>query len=152
MQSHRTSRTKRIFKNLVIFMIGFSWIFFVTRAFNITPISTNAIMFMKSIFLTASGNNASVTGIILDGSTSWGITITSLTGKIVLWTDNSGKLIESSASGVASYISPYLSLSGGWWGPYLPLSGNTLSGNPITVMCGWRNEQEALTWAYMIYL
>jgi len=44
-----------------------SCVMFMARAFEIVPTSTNAVQYIKSIFLTASGDNQSATGIILDG-------------------------------------------------------------------------------------
>ena len=37
------------------------------RAFDITPTSTNALMYIRSIFLTTDGSNTSPTRITLDG-------------------------------------------------------------------------------------
>ncbi|MEI6118649.1 MAG: hypothetical protein WCP92_05495 [bacterium] len=45
-----------------------SCIIVVTNAFDITPSTINAVQYIQSIFLTASGNNTSATGIYLDGT------------------------------------------------------------------------------------
>jgi hypothetical protein len=57
---------KNILKNLTVFFLGMSCILFAVQAFNITPDANNAIMFIKTIFLTSSGSNTSATGIILE--------------------------------------------------------------------------------------
>jgi hypothetical protein len=58
---------KNMIKNLTIFFLGMSCVLFGVRAFTVTPIAPNAIMFIKTIFLTSSGSNTSATGIVLEG-------------------------------------------------------------------------------------
>jgi len=95
-----------------LFFLWLSWVLFVTTAFNIVPIAPNAIQYIKTIFLTNDGGNTSATGIILDGSLTWGITITNLTGRVVLWTDVDGKISSSTAQNIYNYIS---GLIPGYW-------------------------------------
>jgi len=70
-----------------------SVIVFMTNAFDINVSVPNSIQYIQKIFLTNSGDNISVTGIILDGTTNGGITIANLTGRGILGTNSSGKII-----------------------------------------------------------
>jgi hypothetical protein len=56
----------RTMKYMTMFFLGTSCVIFATKAFNITPITSNAIIYIRDIFLTASGNNNSATGIKLE--------------------------------------------------------------------------------------
>lgn len=105
-----SSRTKTMgfIKWATLFFLWMSCIFFVTRAFNITAIAPNAIQYIQQIFLTASGDNVSATGVILDGRASGGITIKNLTSAVILATDSNGKIIASSSGGVYNLISWYV--------------------------------------------
>ena len=74
-------------------------------AFEIVPIAPNAIQYIQQIFLTDDGSNDSITGLLLDGRTDGGITITNLTGKIVLGTNSDGKIIASTSEDIYNLIS-----------------------------------------------
>jgi len=107
------------FRYLTMFFFGMSCVLFAVRAFNITPITTNAIIYIKTIFLTRSGSNLSMTGIVLEWS--WGyarfkddITVDSLHNVPVIGNDPNGKLIVSSAQSIYNYISWYVGT--GWNG------------------------------------
>jgi hypothetical protein len=78
------------------------------QAFDIDPNLNNAIQYINQIFLTEDGSNTTPTTVIVDGSAGGGITITNLTGKEVLGTDNNGKIIGSTATGVYNYISGFI--------------------------------------------
>jgi len=54
------------FKGATLFFLGMSCIFFAARAFEIVPVAQNTISYLQQIFLTASGDNHSDVGIILD--------------------------------------------------------------------------------------
>ena len=82
-----------------------SCLLFVARAFEIVPIANNTVQYIKSIFLTSSGDNNSTVGIRLDGGSTGGITITNLTSAIVLGTDGSGKIVASTATGLYNFMS-----------------------------------------------
>jgi hypothetical protein len=78
------------------------------QAFEIDSSLDNAIQYINQIFLTEDGSNTTTTGIILDGATTGGITITNLPSEVVLGTDGNGKIIGSSATGVYNYISGFI--------------------------------------------
>ncbi|MEI6673477.1 MAG: hypothetical protein WCL02_09685 [bacterium] len=61
-----------------------SCILFIARAFDIVPVVPNAVQYISKVFLTNDGSNTSATGIILDGTTNGGVTITNLPNKIIL--------------------------------------------------------------------
>ena len=96
------------FKGATLFFLGMSCIFFMARAFEIVPIANNTIQYIKSIFLTANGNNTSDVWIILDGGSTWGITITNLSNHVILGTDGSGKLQMTTSGDVYNFISGYV--------------------------------------------
>ena len=94
-----------------LFFLWVLFMFFVAHAFEIVPIATNTIQYIKEIFLTASGDNQSPLGIRLDGSNEWGITITNLTSALVLGTDSNGKIIASTSGSIYGLIS-WFAISG----------------------------------------
>ena len=112
----KTLKTKNMFKNLVRFLLGISWMFFVTTAFEIVPIAPNAVSFIKTIFLTNNGSNVSPMGIILEwlgghGWFQWSVTVDSLRNAAIVSTDGSGKLIASTSGNIYNFIS-WFALSG----------------------------------------
>ncbi len=97
-------RIRTTVKYLTMFFLWMSCVLFGVKAFTIAPIAPNAVIFIKSIFLTKSGTNMSTTGIYLEWSGGhawfqWSVTIASITGATVLWTDANGKIINSAAGG-----------------------------------------------------
>ena len=109
------SRTKRsasrsrknlgMIKYLLVAFLGISGIFLITQAFDITTSLSNAVQYVRQIILTVDGSSNSPAKIILDGTTGGGITLTDLTGKVVLGTDTTGMIIASSSGDVFNYIS-----------------------------------------------
>ena len=86
-----------------------SCILFIARAFEVGVIAPNAVQYIQKVFLTNDGSNASTTGVIVDGTTNGGITITNLPSKPVLGTDTNGKIIASTSGDVYNYIHGLLS-------------------------------------------
>ena len=112
-----TKKMMSFIKWATLFFLWLSWVFFVTTAFNIAPIAPNAIQYIKTIFLTTDGSNASATGIILEWS--WGdgrfknsVTINNLPNVVVVGTNASGKLISSTSGAVYNFISGFIV---NWW-------------------------------------
>jgi len=103
-----------------LFFLWMSCILLVTKAFEISPSTTNAIQYIKTIFLTNDGSNTSGTGIMLEWS--WGdgrfrnsVTVNNLANTIVIGTNASGKLISSTSGAVYNYISGYISSTSWYW-------------------------------------
>ena len=61
-----------------------SVVLFVARAFDVGVIMPNAVQYIQKVFLTSDGSNTTTTGIMLDGTTNGGITITNLPSQVVL--------------------------------------------------------------------
>ena len=132
---------KNNFKHFVRFLIGISCVFFITTAFEISPIATNAIIYIKTIFLTTSGSNASATGIILEWSGGnarfkGSMTIDSLPNIVVLGTNGSGKLLASTSGAVYNFISGFV-FGGITW----------TQGNTWTIGATWTQGIQWNTWA-----
>lgn len=134
----KTSGTKNIFKNIARFLLGLSWVFFVTTAFEIIPIAPNTINFLKTIFLTSNGSNTSATGIILEwsgghGRFQWSVTVESLSNVGIVGTNASGKFIASTSGTVYNLIS------------WFALAWATWAQGPIWTT--WVNWTPWATWA-----
>ena len=113
---HAKRRNMSFIKGATIFFLWMSCILFMANAFEIWVVAPNAFQYIQKIFLTNSGDNTSATGIILDGTTAGGITITNLTGIRVLGTDSNGKLIAQTSGIVYNLISWFvLSLTWPAW-------------------------------------
>lgn len=111
-----------------------SCVLFATKAFNIEPIAPNAVLFIKSIFLTQSGNNSSSTGIVLEWSggtvwIKWNVTLDNLRSSSLLATDGSGKIVPGIALDIYNLISWYMV----WWGDSLWKTGANNILTPIQI-------------------
>lgn len=120
----KVRRKNGIFKNMVRFLLGLSFLIFATRAFEIMPIVPNTINYLKTIFLTTNGSNTATNGVILEWSGgNWrfkgSLTVDSLPNVGVLGTNASGTLTDSSASTIYNMISGY-ALSGPQWPAWTP--------------------------------
>lgn len=149
------TRTKNIFKNLTIFFLGMSCVLFVTNAFNIEPIAPNAVIFIKSIFLTQSGNNTSATGIVLEwsGGSAWikgNVTLDNLRNTSVLATDGSGKIVPGIALDIYNLISWYMV----WWGDSLwkTWANNILTPIQVAEVKFQIGSGAAANWAHAIVM
>ena len=63
--SHKTNGLGFL-KGATLFFLGMSCVMFMARAFEIVPITNNTVQFIRSIFLTADGDNLSEVGIRLE--------------------------------------------------------------------------------------
>ncbi len=122
-----TNNSLSFLKWATLFFFWMSCILFVARAFEIVPVATNTVQYIKSIFLTASGDYNSTVGIRLDGWSTGGITITNLANTIVLGADSDGKLTGATSGDIYNFISGY-ALSGPTWATGPAWTGSTPSG------------------------
>jgi len=145
--------TNNIFKNMARFLLGLSWVFFVTMAFEIVPIAPNSINFLKTIFLTSNWSNTATTGIVLEwsggnGWFKWSLTIDSLPNVVVLGTNASGKLIASTSGAIYNFISGF-SLSWPTWATGINGTSVTswwINGGILYLQYSWVNG----TWVWTL--
>ena len=92
-------------KYSALFMLGISAVYFASAYTSINTALTNATQYIQNIILTTNGNQDGVTGIVLDGTTGGGISISNLMNALVLGTDGNGKIIKSTSGTLYNFIS-----------------------------------------------
>ncbi len=97
-------------KGIILFFLWMSCIFFMARAFDITPIARNVQQILQNILLTSDGQNTSATGVFIEwlSGNAWfkgDLTIDSIYNAIVLGTNGSGKLTAATSGQVYNFIS-----------------------------------------------
>ncbi|HBB04742.1 TPA: hypothetical protein DCZ39_07810 [Patescibacteria group bacterium] len=92
-------------KYSTLFVLGISAVYFASAYTSINTTLTNATQYIQKILLTSNGNQDGTTGIILDGTTGGGVTISNLISAIALGTDSNGKIIASTSGNLYGFIS-----------------------------------------------
>jgi len=105
--NHSSRNGMSFIKGATFFFLGISVVMFAVKAFEVTPVATNAVMYIKKVVFTQSGASmwaGWVTGIVLDGAGwngrfKWDLILANIIWASVLGTDGSGKLIARSLNG-----------------------------------------------------
>ena len=126
-----------------------SVVLFVARAFDVGVIMPNAVQYIQKVFLTSDGSNTTTTGIMLDGTTNGGITITNLPSQVVLWTDANGKIIGSTSQNVYNFIKSFITATS-WanWTAGTWITSGRVNNGMLFLQYSWVNG----TWIWQVGL